>query len=64
MDKKQIEYKILELKDEYLQLQHNLEKLEYVKGNIAPLEKRLSEIEEELNSLNQLLRQIAGQTQK
>lgn len=64
MDKKQIEYKILELKDEYLQLQHNLEKLEYVKGNIAPLEKRLSEIEKELNSLNQLLRKIAGQTQK
>lgn len=58
MNKKEIEYKIIELKDEYIQLQHNLEKLEYVKGNIAPLEKRLTAIEAELNSLNQLLRQL------
>ncbi|WP_456278708.1 SE1832 family protein [Bacillus sp. AK128] len=56
MEKKEVEYKILELKDEYLQLQHNLEKLEYVKGNMTPLEKRLTEVEEELSSLNQLLR--------
>lgn len=58
MNKNEIEYKILELKDEYIQLQHNLEKLEFVKGNVAPLEKRLSEVEEELQSLNQLLRKI------
>jgi hypothetical protein len=38
VNKKEIEFKILELKDEYIQLQHNLEKLEYVKGNILPLE--------------------------
>jgi DNA repair exonuclease SbcCD ATPase subunit len=55
MNKKEIEYKIIELKDEYVQLQHNLEKLEYVKGNLAPLEKRISEIEDELRSLNKLL---------
>ncbi|MDZ5473293.1 SE1832 family protein [Bacillus sp. 31A1R] len=58
MNKKELEYKILELKDEYLQLQHNLEKLEFVKGNLNPLEKRLSEIEVELSSLNQLIRNI------
>ncbi|MCM3767029.1 SE1832 family protein [Neobacillus niacini] len=56
MNKKEIEYKIMELKDEYVQLQHNLEKLEYVKGNLDPLEKRISAIEEELRTLNQLLR--------
>jgi DNA repair exonuclease SbcCD ATPase subunit len=56
MDKKEIEYKIVELKDEYLQLQHNLEKLESVKGNLHPLEKRLAAIEEELSSLNTMLR--------
>ncbi len=55
MNKKDIEYKILELKNEYLQVQDNLEKLEYVKGNLAPLEKRLTEMEEELKSLNQML---------
>lgn len=58
MNKKDIEYKIVELKDEYLQLQHNLEKLESVKGNLHPLEKRLATIEEELSSLNQMLRDL------
>jgi DNA repair exonuclease SbcCD ATPase subunit len=58
VNKKEIEFKILELKDEYIQLQHNLEKLEYVKGNILPLEKRLTAVEEELTSLNQMLRKM------
>ncbi|MBT2686169.1 SE1832 family protein [Bacillus sp. ISL-37] len=58
MDKREIEYKIVELKDEYLQLQHNLEKLESVKGNLHPLEKRLATIEEELSSLNTMLRDM------
>jgi predicted nuclease with TOPRIM domain len=58
MDKREIEYKIVELKDEYLQLQHNLEKLESVKGNLHPLEKRLAAIEEELSTLNTMLRDM------
>lgn len=58
MDKREIEYKIVELKDEYLQLQHNLEKLESVKGNLHPLEKRLAAIEEELSTLNTKLRDL------
>lgn len=58
MDKKELEYKIVELKDEYLQLQHNLEKMELVKGNLHPLEKRLAEIEGELSQLNQMLREM------
>jgi DNA repair exonuclease SbcCD ATPase subunit len=58
LNKKEIEYKIVELKDEYLQLQHNLEKLESVKGNLHPLEKRLAAIEEELSSLNTMLREM------
>ncbi|WP_246941240.1 SE1832 family protein [Bacillus pinisoli] len=56
MEKTEIETKIAELKDEYIQLQHNLEKLEFVNGNVAPLEKRLIQVEEELSSLNQQLR--------
>lgn len=58
MNKKELEYKIVELKDEYLQLQHNLEKMESVKGNLHPLEKRLAEIEGELSQLNQMLREM------
>lgn len=58
MNKSEIEYKLVELKDEYLQLQHNLEKLESVNGNLHPLEERLAAIEVELSSLNKLLREM------
>ncbi|ALC91328.1 hypothetical protein AM500_17125 [Bacillus sp. FJAT-18017] len=58
MNKKEIESRILDLKDEYLQLQHNLEKMELVNGNLSPLEKRLIEIEAELQGLNQQLRDL------
>ncbi|MBU9723321.1 MULTISPECIES: SE1832 family protein [Bacillaceae] len=53
MDKNQIEEAIVELKDEYIQLQNNLEKLESINGNLAPLEKRLTEIEGELKVLHE-----------
>ncbi len=52
VDKQQIDGQILELKDEYVQLQNNLDKLESIGGNLAPLEKRLSDIEVELKELN------------
>lgn len=52
MNLNQIDRDIVELKDEYMQLQHNLEKLETVGGNLNPLEKRLAVIEEELSRLN------------
>jgi predicted nuclease with TOPRIM domain len=58
MNKNEIQFKLAELKDEYLQLQHNLEKLESINGNLHPLEKRLAAIEEELSSLNQILREM------
>ncbi|KAA0549099.1 hypothetical protein FZW96_04080 [Bacillus sp. BGMRC 2118] len=59
MTKEEIQHKIIELKDEYLQIQHNLEKLEYVNGNIVPLEKRLVELEDELSEWNQQLRKMS-----
>ncbi|WP_062108247.1 SE1832 family protein [Bacillus niameyensis] len=57
MNRKEIEYKIMDLKTDYVRLQHDLEKLEYVKGNLHPLEKQLEGIEEELRELNKLLDQ-------
>ena len=51
MNKKEIEYKILDLKTDYVRLQHDLEKLEYVKGNLHPLERQLAGMEEELREL-------------
>ncbi|WP_409294046.1 SE1832 family protein [Peribacillus sp. SCS-26] len=58
MTKSEIEYKIQDLKSDYILLQNDLEKLESVDGNISPLERQLSEIEEGLASLNQQLREL------
>ncbi|WP_439950969.1 SE1832 family protein [Lederbergia lenta] len=58
LNKKEIEYKILDLKTDYVRLQQDLEKLEYVKGNLHPLEKQLAEMEIELQELNKLLGEI------
>lgn len=52
MNRKEIEYKIMDVKADYVRLQHDLEKLEYVKGNLHPLEKQLAGLEEELRKLN------------
>jgi len=42
MDKREVEYRIADLKADYVRLQQDLEKLEYVKGNLHPLEKQLA----------------------
>ncbi|VEF46389.1 Uncharacterised protein [Bacillus freudenreichii] len=59
MKRSEIEYKIADLKADYVRLQHDLEKLEYVKGILHPLEKQLIEIEEELKTLNRMLDKIS-----
>lgn len=58
MDKKTIEYKIQELKLDYVRLQNDLEKLDSVNGNISPLEKQIAEIEQEISLLNKQLREL------
>ncbi len=58
MHKKEIIYKIEDLKADYVRLQHDLEKLEYVKGNLHPLEKQLAEIELELRKWNKKLDEV------
>ncbi|MEK3888648.1 SE1832 family protein [Bacillus sp. FSL K6-3431] len=58
MSRKEIEYKILDLKTDYVRLQQDLEKLEYVKGNLHPLEKQLAGMEEELRVLNKQLDEL------
>lgn len=60
MNKKEILYKIEDLKADYVRLQHDLEKLEYVKGNLHPLEKQLAEIELELQRWNKKLDEVDG----
>lgn len=51
MNKKEILNKIEDLKADYVRLQGDLEKLEYVQGILHPLEKQLQDIEEELKEL-------------
>ncbi|MCJ7841525.1 hypothetical protein MUB24_11595 [Lederbergia sp. NSJ-179] len=58
MNKKDIQYKIEDLKADYVRLQHDLEKLEYVKGNLHPLEKQLAGIEQELREWNKKLDEV------
>ncbi|MFS0862650.1 SE1832 family protein [Fredinandcohnia sp. 179-A 10B2 NHS] len=58
MDKKTIEYKIQELKLDYVRLQNDLEKLDSVNGNISPLEKQIADIEQEISALNKQLREL------
>ncbi|MFB7637319.1 SE1832 family protein [Peribacillus butanolivorans] len=47
-----------DLKADYVRIQHDLEKLEFVKGNLSPLEKQLEDIEKELSKLNKQLEDL------
>lgn len=58
MDKREIEYKLRELKLDYVRLQNDLEKLDSVNGNISPLERQIAEIEEEISTLSRKLREL------
>ncbi|CAH0345352.1 SE1832 family protein [Bacillus sp. CECT 9360] len=58
MTKSELEYKIQDIKADYIRLQNDLERMESVGGNISPLEKQLSAIEVELKSLYQQLDEI------
>lgn len=58
MNKKEIEYKIQELKMDYVRLQNDLEKLESVQGNLAPVEKQIGQIEVEMKLLYKMLETV------
>lgn len=51
MNKKEIEFKIQDLKMEYVRLQNDLEKLEFAQGNLAPIENQIAQIEADLKLL-------------
>lgn len=55
MTKQEIEYRILELKSDYIRIQSDLEKLDSVGGNTANAEKQLELMETELAELNREL---------
>jgi len=55
MTKTEIEYRITELKADYVRLQGDLEKIESLGRNVAPTEKLLANIEAELKELRKQL---------
>ncbi|WNS80418.1 SE1832 family protein [Domibacillus sp. DTU_2020_1001157_1_SI_ALB_TIR_016] len=55
MNKSQIEYKIRELKMDYMRVQGDIEKLESTGHGVSKAEERLVEMEKELKELNKLL---------
>ncbi|MCM3790457.1 SE1832 family protein [Domibacillus sp. 8LH] len=55
MNKSQIEYKIQELKMDYMRVQGDIEKLESTGHGVSKAEERLVEMEKELKELNELL---------
>ncbi|RFU60438.1 SE1832 family protein [Peribacillus glennii] len=61
MNKAEVEYKIQDVKADYVRLQNDLEKLESVGGNISPLLKQLDELEFELKKLNAQLEDLKKQ---
>lgn len=55
MSRQEIEYNIADIKADYIRLQNDLEKLEYVKGNLHPLERQLASMEKDLQKLYKML---------
>ncbi|WP_309091274.1 SE1832 family protein [Domibacillus sp.] len=55
MNKSQIQYKIQELKMDYMRVQGDIEKLESTGNGVSKAEERLVEMEKELKELNELL---------
>lgn len=51
MNKSEIEYKITDVKAEFVRLQNDMEKLESVGGNAGPIQNQLDELQTELTSL-------------
>lgn len=58
MDKKQLESKLLELKSDYIRIQGDLDKLEFVKGRVSSAEEQLVRLEEEIAEVNKALSQF------
>lgn len=58
MDKKQLETKLLELKSDYVRIQGDLDKLEFVKGRVSSAEEQLIRLEKEIAEVNEQLKQF------
>ncbi|HET7627870.1 MAG TPA: SE1832 family protein [Bacillales bacterium] len=58
MEKKQLEYRLVELKADYARIQSDLEKMEAVTGNSASAEKALISVEDEMAKVRKQLSKL------
>lgn len=58
MDKKQLETKLLELKSDYVRIQGDLDKLEFVEGRVSSAQEQLIRLEEEIAEVNKQLSEL------
>ena len=57
MSKKQLQAKLDELKSDYVRIQGDLDKLEYVLGRVSSAEEQLIRLEKEIAEVNRQLRE-------
>lgn len=57
MTKKALEGKLAELKSDYVRIQEDMDKLEFVGGRVSSAEGQLIRLEEEIKELNEKLEQ-------
>lgn len=55
MTKKDLEAKLAELKSDYIRIQEDMDKLEFVGGRVSSAEEQLIRLEEEIAELNKQL---------
>ena len=57
MSKKELEAKLAELKSDYVRIQSDMDKLEFVGGRVSSAERQLVRLEEEIAALNEKIDQ-------
>ena len=55
MSKKELEAKLAELKSDYMRIQEDMDKLEFVGGRVSSAEEQLIRLEKEIAEVNQQL---------
>lgn len=55
MNKKELEAKLAELKSDYVRIQGDMDKLEFVGGRVSSAEEQLIRLEKEIAEVNRLI---------
>ncbi len=58
MSKKELEEKLLELKSDYIRIQGDMDKLEFVGGRVSAAEEQLIRLEKEIAEVNKELEKL------